>query len=154
MKSITFLLFLFCISSISVAQTLFIDYTERTAENTAAIHLMLADHKIESEEFTDIIDAKQMLVGIIESYRAAGYEVKSSNVSTHKHGRSYHYHYQYVLQTATPVDVNTDIPLPPAQLKKRKKQDQREGDAQNSDQQGMTPAGGGIQQKSSSRPNM
>ncbi|NQV54178.1 MAG: hypothetical protein HQ500_13410 [Flavobacteriales bacterium] len=98
MKTILFLITTILFSAAVQAQTMFIDYSERSEENTAAIHIMEAKQTIETEEFDDIITAKTKLIRIIENYRTDGYEVKSSNVSTHKHGKSFHYHYQYILQ--------------------------------------------------------
>lgn len=98
MKTISFLITTLLFSSVLQAQTMFIDYSERSEENTAAIHIMEVKQTIETEEFDDIITAKTKLIRIIENYRTDGYDVKSSNVSTHKHGKSFHYHYQYILQ--------------------------------------------------------
>lgn len=86
------------ISIASLAQTLIIDYAERSKENTASIHLIESKLPIETEEFSDIEAAKTKLVRIIENYHSDGYVIRASNVSSHKHGRGYHYHYQYILQ--------------------------------------------------------
>ncbi len=82
------------------AQTLIIDYSEHTRENTASIHLIESKLPIETEDFDDIESAKTKLVRTIENYHTDGYFVRSSNVTTHKSGRGYHYHYQYILQKA------------------------------------------------------
>jgi hypothetical protein len=86
------------------SQTMFIDYTERTKENTATIHLIEAKLPIENEEFNDLSAAKVKLIRIIENYRKDGYEVKATSVSTHKAKGSLHYHYQYILQKTTRIE--------------------------------------------------
>ena len=97
-KHILSLAFALTLSVASFAQTLIIDYAERSKENTASIHLIESKLPIETEEFTDIEAAKTKLVRIIENYHSDGYVIRASNVSSHKHGRGYHYHYQYILQ--------------------------------------------------------
>lgn len=86
------------------SQTMFIDYTERTKENTAIIYLIESKLPIENEEFKDLSAAKVKLIRIIENYRTDGYEVKSTSVSTHKAKGSLHYHYQYILQKTTRIE--------------------------------------------------
>ena len=86
------------------SQTMFIDYTERTKENTATIHLIEAKLPIENEEFNDLSKAKVKLIRTIENYRTDGYTVQATSVSTHKFKGSLHYHYQYILQKTTRLD--------------------------------------------------
>jgi hypothetical protein len=136
MKTIASILFVLAFSFTSKAQTMFIDYSEHSGKNTAATHIMEARQTIESEEFVDILTAKQKLIRIIENYRTAGYEVKATSVSTHKHKKSYHYHYQYILQLPPMMDAPEEgkvlgrpIPEPPKREMRQKKARDGEGGA-------------------------
>ncbi|GEM_PF-876008 len=93
---------LFCTKLFS--QTMFIDYTERTKENTATIHLIEAELPIENEDFDDLSKAKVELIRTIENYRTDGYVVHATSVTTHKSKGSLHYHYQYILQKTTHIE--------------------------------------------------
>jgi len=97
-KSLLLIFAVVFVAKVSNAQTLIIDYSEDAKTNTASIHLIESKLPIESEYFDDITKAKTKLVRTIENYHTDGYRVNSSNVSTHKSGRSLHYHYQYILQ--------------------------------------------------------
>lgn len=118
------------------AQTMFIDYSERTGENTAAIHIMEAKQTIETEEFNDIITAKTKLIRIIENYRTDGYEVQASNVSTHKHGRNIHYHYQYILQQDTDESETESEKSIGAPVERPERRQRRGGDTKGKADQG------------------
>ncbi len=105
------------------SQTMFLDYTERTKENTGTIHLVESKLPIEKEDFTDISTAKVKLIRTIENYRADGYTVRATSVTTHTHKRSLHYHYQYILQKTTHLDsfINElDDAEAPVQMRKKK----------------------------------
>ena len=75
------------------SQTMFLDYTERTKENTGTIHFVESKLPIEKEDFTDISAAKVKLIRTIENYRADCYTVIATSVTTHTHKRILHYHY-------------------------------------------------------------
>lgn len=133
MKPITTLFSFFLLTPALFGQTMFIDYSERTSENTAAIHIMEAKQTIETEEFNDIIEAKTKLIRIIENYRTAGYEVKATSVSTHEHTKRFHYHYQYILQQPAILDQGGSASQKEPFQKRMKRKGEEESDSSDAD---------------------
>ncbi|MEQ9188674.1 MAG: hypothetical protein RLP15_13140 [Cryomorphaceae bacterium] len=133
MKAITTLFSFLMLCTTLYGQTMFIDYSERTSENTAAIHIMEARQTIETEEFNDIIEAKTKLIRIIENYRTAGYEVKATSVSTHEHTKRFHYHYQYILQQPAIPDHGGSASQKEPFQKRMKRKGEEETDGPDSD---------------------
>ena len=104
MKRIYLLSTFLVLSTSLLAQTIIIDYTEKTIEDEYVIHYLAKASEPKTAVYEDITAAKKELLKILEDLQKDGFEIAASTISSHKHWhwfkKGMHYHYQYILQNS------------------------------------------------------
>lgn len=132
MKSlITFVVSLAFITGLS-AQTVIIDFTEKTLEKEYVIHFLESQSDPKTLKYDNLAEARTKLIEIMEGYQKDGFNLASSTISSHKHWRWFkkglHYHYQYILQHGAnammPVMPGREMNQPPRPENRNRRREQ------------------------------
>ena len=73
MKYLLILQALLCFAVISEAQTVIIDFTEKTLDKEYSMHILSTDQEVKSSTFESVTEAKAALLQTLESYQKDGF---------------------------------------------------------------------------------